>query len=104
MAIEIVSFPMKNGDFQWLFVSLPEGTPSEPLPGTLGLGVAVAVMRGHVARHGRQHGGRSEQNMALRHGRTSRKNHGSYYVYYIYIYIFMMYIYISNIHIDNIIR
>jgi len=25
MAIEIVSFPIKNGDFPWFFVCLPEG-------------------------------------------------------------------------------
>ena len=26
MAIEIVSFPIKNGDFPWFFACLPEGT------------------------------------------------------------------------------
>ena len=28
MAIEIVDFPIKNGDFPWLFVGLPEGKSS----------------------------------------------------------------------------
>jgi len=27
MAIEIVSFAIKNGDFPWQTVGLPEGTP-----------------------------------------------------------------------------
>ena len=36
MAIEIVDFPIKNGDFPWLFVSSPEGklSPSKT-PGCL---------------------------------------------------------------------
>jgi hypothetical protein len=28
MAIEIVDFPMKNGDFPWLCKRLPEGIPN----------------------------------------------------------------------------
>ena len=30
MAIEIVDFPIKNGDFPYLFVCLPEGRPFRP--------------------------------------------------------------------------
>ena len=30
MAIEIVDFPIKNGDFPWQNVSSPEGTPNHP--------------------------------------------------------------------------
>jgi hypothetical protein len=30
MAIEIVSFPIKNGDFPVRYVSLPEGTLRQP--------------------------------------------------------------------------
>ena len=30
MAIEIVSFPIKNGDFPVRYVSLPEGTLQQP--------------------------------------------------------------------------
>ena len=30
MAIEIVSFPIKNGDFPWFFVCLPEGSKLIP--------------------------------------------------------------------------
>ena len=29
MAIEIVDFPMKNGDFPWQHVSSPEGKPAQ---------------------------------------------------------------------------
>ena len=36
MAIEIVDFPIKNGDFPVRYVKLPEGIPSYPI-GTSGV-------------------------------------------------------------------
>ena len=38
MAIEIVDFPIKNGDFPWQNVSSPEGMVNDPVLSWLGGG------------------------------------------------------------------
>ena len=63
MTIEIVSFPIKKGDFPWLFVCLPEGTqqarpyaqwllPSGPvaqLPAAWSLSILASMTEGKPA-------------------------------------------------------
>ena len=37
MVIEIVDFPIKNGDFPWLCGCLPEGNSTQPIYGPWGI-------------------------------------------------------------------